>query len=294
MDTLYCVVFRGEIVDGENIDTVKKKLASMFKTDIQKIEKYFSGKNHTVKKDVNLETGEKIKAAFSKAGALCHLRKNEPQANALESEPKLELENKNVDVGVLKDKFSKKVSEVSAQMKPGINEVKEQASKTFSAASKSIKSDMEAGGLQALVKNKYFIVSTAACLILLVMVLGLFSGGGKPMPLTMENLYQLGDIWEARPYQISENQVEHFKSNKKAGLEFLIVEPIEEMGYDFEATIVDISDKYLSGNLSMELSMQAMVVLMVPAQMRDEAYQHGVISKDLKNRLDRVAEKMGV
>jgi Fe2+ transport system protein B len=292
MDTLYCVVFKGEIVDGESIDNVKKKLASMFKTDVSSIEKFFTGKAHTVKKDVNLETGEKIKAAFSKAGALCHLKKTEAQKPA--PEPKLESKRKAIDVNALKENIAKRVSEASIQMKPGIDEAREKASKTFAKASQSIKADMETGGMQALTKNKYFVGSIAACFVLLIMFFGIFSGGGNPMPLTMENIDRLSDSYDSLMYQMSANQVAKFKNDKKAALEFSVIKPIEDMGYDFEAIILEISDSYLSGDLPMEMSMAAMAVLMVPTQARDLLYDNDVISKSVKKRLDKVAEEMGV
>lgn len=290
MDNQYSVIFKGEIADGENIDNVKKKLAAMFKTDGKNIDKFFSGKAHTVKKDISLETGKKIKTAFLKAGALCHLIKKESDKVA----PKLENKNRTTDINALKDKITKKVSEVSIQMKPGLDDAKEKASKTFATASESIKLDMETGGIQALVKNKFFIASIAVCFVLLLMFFGMFSGGGKPMPLTMENLNRLGEIWDAKPYQMTENQIKQFKNDPKAAFEFLLFEPIEELGYDFEATIIEISDKYLNGDLTTEQSMQAMVVILIPAQIRDKLYDNDVISKGVKDRLDKVAEKAGL
>ncbi len=70
-DIKYRVIFNGEIADGETIDEVKKKLATMFKTDAAKIDKLFTGGPKVVKKDAPLETCEKTKQTFEKAGAIC-------------------------------------------------------------------------------------------------------------------------------------------------------------------------------------------------------------------------------
>jgi len=70
-DIKYRVIFKGEIADGETIDEVKKKLAAIFKTDAAKIDKMFTGGPKVVKKDAPLETCEKAKQAFEKAGAIC-------------------------------------------------------------------------------------------------------------------------------------------------------------------------------------------------------------------------------
>ena len=86
-DKKYRVIFKGDVAAGVQVDEVKQKLAAIFKTDIAKIDRLFTGERKVVKKGTDLETCEKARKAFERAGAICFI---EP-----EQEPELEIpENK--------------------------------------------------------------------------------------------------------------------------------------------------------------------------------------------------------
>jgi len=87
-DKKYRVIFKGDIAEGAQVDDVKKKLAAIFKTDISKIDRLFSGKRRVVKKDAGLESCEKAKKAFERAGAICFIEPEEsPELEIVESKP---------------------------------------------------------------------------------------------------------------------------------------------------------------------------------------------------------------
>lgn len=70
-DSEYCVLFKGEIQDGHNLDEVKSRMAKMFKMEIAKIEHFFTGKTVVIKKKLTFETAEKYQQAINKAGGRC-------------------------------------------------------------------------------------------------------------------------------------------------------------------------------------------------------------------------------
>jgi len=67
------VVFEGEILDGLQVEEVKRGLASLFKASEAQIERFFSGKRLSIKKDVDHETAMKYVKAFERVGAICRM-----------------------------------------------------------------------------------------------------------------------------------------------------------------------------------------------------------------------------
>ena len=87
-DKRYGLIFKGDLSAGAQVDDVKKKLAAIFKTDISKIDRLFSGKRKVVKKDADLESCEKARKAFERAGAICFVEpEQEPELEIIESNP---------------------------------------------------------------------------------------------------------------------------------------------------------------------------------------------------------------
>jgi len=69
----YKIVYQGKIVKGNDIEKVKQNLASIFHTDVAKIERFFKGRPVVVKDKLTLETAKKYKTTFHKAGAVCRI-----------------------------------------------------------------------------------------------------------------------------------------------------------------------------------------------------------------------------
>jgi hypothetical protein len=74
---LYRVVFEGEILEGSQVQEVKRALAKLYNTTEDQVERFFSGKRLAVKKDVDYETAMKYVKAFERAGALCRVEELE-------------------------------------------------------------------------------------------------------------------------------------------------------------------------------------------------------------------------
>lgn len=74
-DQGYALVFDGKIAEGQEIDTVKERLAALFKLPAPHVEKLFSGRSVTLKRGLSAGDAERLAALFAKAGALCRLVK---------------------------------------------------------------------------------------------------------------------------------------------------------------------------------------------------------------------------
>ena len=64
------VVFKGKLVEGAEADQVKARVAALFKVDVSKVERLFSGATVSIKKGVDEQTAKKYQLALQKAGAI--------------------------------------------------------------------------------------------------------------------------------------------------------------------------------------------------------------------------------
>lgn len=74
---MYKVVFKGEIIEGQNIQQVKKRLAALHKVSLSKIEPLFSGNPITIKEHQDRNVAMNIKSAYEQAGAICTVEQDE-------------------------------------------------------------------------------------------------------------------------------------------------------------------------------------------------------------------------
>ncbi|MGD8314249.1 MAG: DUF2939 domain-containing protein [Syntrophobacterales bacterium] len=70
-EQLYKVIFEGEILQGCQVQEVKRALAKLYNKSEDQVERFFSGKRLTVKKDVDYQTAMKYVKAYERAGAVC-------------------------------------------------------------------------------------------------------------------------------------------------------------------------------------------------------------------------------
>jgi hypothetical protein len=81
---LFDIVFRGDIVNGHNINDVKGRLAQLFRVDSARIEALFGGGLVPLKRDLDEATAEKYRAVLIKAGAQVQVR---PAGGAAKGQP---------------------------------------------------------------------------------------------------------------------------------------------------------------------------------------------------------------
>ncbi len=69
MDARYNVYFAGQLLEGQELATVREKLAKLFNADQQTLDKLFSGKAQLLKRDCDKATALKYKQSMERAGA---------------------------------------------------------------------------------------------------------------------------------------------------------------------------------------------------------------------------------
>ncbi len=69
METRYNVYFAGQLLEGQELTSVRDKLAKLFNADQQTLDKLFSGKAQLLKRDCDKATALKYKQAMERAGA---------------------------------------------------------------------------------------------------------------------------------------------------------------------------------------------------------------------------------
>lgn len=87
----YRVVFEGGILDGFQVQRVKRNLAHLFKTSEDEIERFFWGKRLVLKRAVDYQTAAKYLKAFERAGVVCRVEDLSTHSNQ-EPRPMLEKE----------------------------------------------------------------------------------------------------------------------------------------------------------------------------------------------------------
>ena len=68
------IAFSGKIVEGADLNTVKQKMAALFKADAARLAVMFSGKRMIIKRGVDEVTMLKYRGAFERAGAICEVK----------------------------------------------------------------------------------------------------------------------------------------------------------------------------------------------------------------------------
>jgi len=65
------VVFDGKLVEGASVDQVKQNVATLFRVEVAKVERLFSGERVVIKKGIDEAAAKKYQLALLKAGAVC-------------------------------------------------------------------------------------------------------------------------------------------------------------------------------------------------------------------------------
>ncbi len=304
MSDCYNVVFNGGVAEGHEKNEVKKRLASILKEDSATIDKIFSGKPLIIKRDADLATCEKIQKVFLSAGAICSIKKSENQtasqpdtkaessSQTIENDSASQPINKKIQLSELKDNLTKKLSDIPGSTKQIISNTSKKYSSLKSEASSSIENDIETGGVKILLKNRYFLTLVASSLVLLTLIIFVFTYENNPMPLTDTNLNHLADHIDFVEQAFTTEELETRSKNKKDYLDYLLVKPINKMGYDFNDTIVDLSKEYLDDDFSKANLAKIKTYLMLLTKERDKLYELDFISGSGKKKLDKVSKKL--
>lgn len=80
-ETLYDIYFTGQLVDGVVLEIAKSKVAQLFNSSPENVERIFNGKPQALKKGVNKAQALKYKAAFHQAGLLVAFKASQTAEN---------------------------------------------------------------------------------------------------------------------------------------------------------------------------------------------------------------------
>lgn len=76
------VVFYGILQPGKDKELVMKNMATLFKTEVDKLAPYFAGGRKAIKRKVDSATGEKYLHALENVGLVVKLEPSEPETNS--------------------------------------------------------------------------------------------------------------------------------------------------------------------------------------------------------------------
>lgn len=90
MSDQYNVFFKGELLDGFELNAVQSAFAKTFKIDSEKAKVFFNGKNHVLRKEIDHKKAFHFKAVLAGFGASVELRRIAPQVSSPLQELSLE------------------------------------------------------------------------------------------------------------------------------------------------------------------------------------------------------------
>ena len=94
MEPLYDVCFAGQLLDGQELQSVRNKIQKLFKANPETLEKLFSGKTQILKRGCDRATALKYKNAMEAAGAKPIIHAGEVAADSEPAKPAVAKESK--------------------------------------------------------------------------------------------------------------------------------------------------------------------------------------------------------
>jgi hypothetical protein len=305
MSDRYRLIFYGETVEGCDTLKIREKLASLLKIDSDETKQLFSGERFVLGENLDLETCRDLQHSFLAIGAFCHIE-----------DPEEVIENDDENLGTetvqvveqapsgttqKKEKHYRKAS--GALLKKLLRTITTTARLlgTYTAnlpvflseATESIKSDFEVNGFRLLLKNRYFLSALSAVVIIFSMLVIGLTYERKTMPLTTENFDSIRAHMEFIEKAFTTEELRNMAKNRADFLDYILVHPIEKMGYRFEESITEMASSFLDDKFSGASLKIMKVYLDIAAHEREELLNQGVISEPTKLRLDAVSEKIG-
>jgi hypothetical protein len=245
---LYRVVFEGEILEGSQVQEVKRALAKLYNMKEDQVERFFSGKRLAVKKDVDYETAMKYVKAFERAGAVCRVEELEPPAG-LEQPLMLEKETEKPsqqDDGMVCPKCQFEQAPSEECVRCGI--IISKYSETFNAPESMRK---EEGFRVEPEKGNFKLLTLSVALLVVFLVIGFYYFSGTPR----YSLYKIGravknrDSGEFHKYVDVDRIVDHVAkfAVEQAVAEMEKNQPIDDWGragqeFDKELAVMMLSN----------------------------------------------------
>ncbi len=303
MSNRYRILFGGDVVNGCDVEDVKKKLVSLLKEDKDNIDKLFSGQTYVIKKNADLETCERIRRSFIAVGAVCHIKDPEPPDSAEHEGDREEtlqiIESTDSSPSIENGKSAKKwkaflgrLSHLPNTSRQSLNGTKEKTAALWRQASESIQSDMEIGGTRLLLKNRYFLLLLLFSLGVLLALSWAVTYERKSMPMNASNLDALVEHIAFIENAFTTEELQTMTKNRRDFLDYVLADPIYKRGYEFEATVGGMARQYLRDKFSDAELRKAKTYLEIASHERRELVRHGAISPEVGKMLSDVAVKL--
>ncbi len=296
----YYVIFRGEIAEGFEVDEVKENIASILEEDEEAMEDLFSGRTLVIKRDPSLTQCQKLRDVFLAIGAVCYIRDSEGQ-----TESEIAENGNGASTGAVEeDSLSQENSAGSAQnisaklisskdqLKEKLESYRYKISEFWSEVSGSVKSDAEVGGVKLLAKNKYFLSTLGASILLALVLVFSLIGERKAMPISEQNFSTIIEHIEFIEKAFTIDELRSMTKDPRDFLDYLLADPIKKMGYEFDASIEDIADTFLQGDFTNGELQKVKTYLEITAHERDKLMEHGFITEGLRIKLEAVSKEM--
>jgi glutaredoxin len=267
-EQLYRVIFEGEILEGSQVQEVKRALAKLYNKTEDQVGHYFSGKRLTVKKDADYETAMKYVKAFERAGAVCRMEELETHSGLeqpLMLEKETEQSSQQNDAMVCpKCQFEQATSEECVRCGIIISKYSER----FNAPESMRKEE----GLGIKPQQRSFKqLKLSAALLAIFLVIGFYYFSGTPRDSLSENrtspkveLYTTSwcpycdkarDFFISRGISFTEYDIEKDQSaaarknklDKKKGVPFVVIDGIGMHGWS-EAAYEQVYEQALKGH----------------------------------------------
>ncbi len=306
MSNNYQVVFYGVVAEGCKEEEVKKKLAILLKEDETTIAKLFCGKQVVIKRNASLPTCEKIQKAFRSVGAICSITNPNPELQTTSQtqpeieEPQQQEHNKEPSPSDIppsqssdiKENIISKIADNVGQPKLIVSNLKEKFSRFKTEAAASIESDLEDGDVKVLLKNRYALTLLSIPFVFLALIIMPFIYDSNPMPLNDKNLTILAEHIDFIEKAFTTEELETRSKDKRDYLDYLLVKPVRKMEYDFNDTVIEISDEFNDDDFAQAELVKIKPYLELLAQERQKLNDLGFISASGKKQLDKVFKKL--
>jgi hypothetical protein len=109
------------------------------------------------------------------------------------------------------------------------------------------------------------------------------------MPATEANFDNILSHIEFIESAFTNEELESMTKNRSDFLDYVLVDPIRKMGYEFEPSIEKICNDFLDGDFSAREQEKVKIYLKITSHERAELQKHGIISDSMKDKLDEVA-----
>lgn len=111
------------------------------------------------------------------------------------------------------------------------------------------------------------------------------------MPITKENLTKYSQAVASKQKSYTRDMMIKIASSKEAMMAMVkdaYVAPMQELGYSYDLTIRDAADQISKDEISQDIQMTVLTMVIIPYQMRDDMLKEGIITAETRDALTAI------